>query len=175
MDVGALGAGDNRLIGKPPVVGRAVIQQVAADEVMLDQRIGVHRLQRPSGVQAIADLRHGRGQHKAAFGDDHGIGSGGGLGGRHPVDRRGIDHHPGQPRPPTSGSAAIGGIRLHFDNPGIGNIGQPRNGRIGRGFDDNGIVPAAQFGDSGGGDSNVAGQEHRRRANGDAQRGGQGG
>ena len=142
---------------------------------MLDQRIGVHRLQRPCGVQGFADLRHSGGQHKTAFGDDHGIRAGNGLGGRHPVDRRGIDHHPGQPRPPTGGSAAIGGIRLHFDNAGIGNIGQPRNGRIGRGFNDDGIVPAAQFGNGVSGDSNVVGREHRRRANGDAQGGGQSG
>ena len=141
---------------------------------MLDQRIGVDRLQRPSGIQAIADLRHGGGQHKAAFGDDHGIGAGGILGRGHPVDGRGIDHHPGQPRPPTGGNAAVGGVRLHFQDTGIGGIGQFRNGRTGGGFDDNGIVPAAQPGDSVGGESGVAGRGHRRRADGDAQGGGQG-
>ena len=43
LDVEPLGAGGDRLVGVAPVVGRAVVHNVAADEKPLHPRVGVRR------------------------------------------------------------------------------------------------------------------------------------
>ena len=96
------------------------------------------------------------------------------------MGRHGVDHQHIQPRPKVSGGLVrrhppvlLRGVGAYLYGTGVNVGGQLRRGRAVSGFDNDGLVLAAQLGDGGSSLGHIAVQRAWRRAGGDAQRVGQ--